>query len=107
MDISVYFAVSQKYETVKHHSGGSVQGNRKKEMCSLENWLLSSASWGSERELEFKELQDALQTAVKLAHVKNDQVISVFADASERYGARVVTQTKMDTREKDIERQEL
>lgn len=47
-----------------------------------------------------------MKTAVKLAHIQNDQVISVFADASDRYWGGMVTQTELENSEKNLEDQE-
>jgi len=66
---------------------------------------LSTLSWGPTHEATFRELQDSLQTAVKLSYPDPQKCICIFTDASDRYWSGVVTQCAKEELKKPNEDQ--
>ena len=66
---------------------------------------LRDLSWGKEHEEAFKSLQDTIRNAVTLSYLKEDKVVCVFTDASDKYWSRVVTQTEESMLSLPIEEQ--
>lgn len=81
----------------------SRSGSRKKK--SIQKYSVISLGWGSEHDSAFKDLQEQLQIAVKLAHRNPELDLCAFTDASDRFWAGVVTQCQAGEVEKVVTEQ--
>lgn len=66
---------------------------------------LSKVSWGAVHENAFKDLQEALKNAVKLAFPKEGKAICVFTDASDKFWAGIVSQVDPEQLSMDTSKQ--
>lgn len=60
----------------------------------LKNIALHRLSWGTMHYAALRSIQDSWQQAVKMAFSKKGHTVSIYKDASKKYLAGVVTQTK-------------
>lgn len=65
---------------------------RKRTKSALKKIAFHELSWGPIHKVVFKKVKESLKSAVKLGHIQEKHVISVFTDASDEFWAGIVTQ---------------
>lgn len=78
----------------------------KRRTASLEKVAFHKLSWGAIHEAAVTNLKEILNSAVKLAHLKEVHVISLFMNASDTFWAGNVTQVQQLEMRMEVEKQQ-
>lgn len=64
----------------------------KRRMQALKKAALMRLSWGAIQKAAFTKLKETLKSAEKLAHLKDNHIISIFGDVSDKFWAECLCQ---------------